>query len=99
MNITFLIGNGFDIGLGLRTSYENFYKEYCKINPYEDNSNIQNFKKLLENRSNDKYYGIRDWSDFEKAFGEHAEDFLAATKDLYIERFEDFVKAFNKYLV
>ena len=32
LNITFLIGNGFDIGLGLKTRYKDFYKYYCK--PY-----------------------------------------------------------------
>ena len=36
MNITFLLGNGFDIGLGMPTRYEDFYKEYCKIVTGED---------------------------------------------------------------
>lgn len=31
MNITFLIGNGFDRALGLRTSYSHFYEEYCGL--------------------------------------------------------------------
>lgn len=30
MNITFLMGNGFDIGIGMPTQYEDFYEEYCK---------------------------------------------------------------------
>lgn len=29
MNITFLVGNGFDINLGLKTKYTNFYPYYC----------------------------------------------------------------------
>lgn len=44
MQITFLIGNGFDIGIGLKTRYEDFYKEYCIIRE-NDNDNIKNFKK------------------------------------------------------
>lgn len=28
MNVTFLIGNGFDINLGLKTSYKDFYEQY-----------------------------------------------------------------------
>lgn len=33
MNITFLIGNGFDLNLGLKTSYKDFYKYYIKKEP------------------------------------------------------------------
>ena len=32
MNITFLIGNGFDRNLGLETTYSDFVKEYKKTN-------------------------------------------------------------------
>ncbi|MBQ4340212.1 MAG: tryptophan synthase subunit beta, partial [Firmicutes bacterium] len=30
MNITFLIGNGFDLNIGLATTYSAFLKEYTK---------------------------------------------------------------------
>ena len=30
MEITFLIGNGFDIGLGMRTQYSQFIPRYIK---------------------------------------------------------------------
>ncbi len=33
MNITFLIGNGFDLNLGLKTRYTDFYKYYMEHNP------------------------------------------------------------------
>lgn len=33
MNITFLIGNGFDLNLGLKTSYKDFYKYYISKEP------------------------------------------------------------------
>ena len=47
MNITFLIGNGFDIGLGMPTRYEDFYEHYCKVITGEngDSNNIVEFKK------------------------------------------------------
>ena len=35
MNITFLIGNGFDINLGLKTRYTNFYPYYLEKYPEE----------------------------------------------------------------
>ena len=97
MNITFMIGNGFDIGLGLKTGYEDFYKEYC-ISSDNDNENIAKFKEMLRDRNKDDIKKIIDWADFECAFGKHSEDFLITNKDLYIDRFEDFVTKFNSYL-
>lgn len=97
MNITFLLGNGFDIGLGLKTSYENFYTQYCK--PLStDNENIKAFKTTIKNRKLDEKREVVDWSDFEKAFGQHSAFFTIDEKRNYIERFEDFVVRFNAYL-
>lgn len=97
MNITFLMGNGFDIGLGLKTSYEDFYPHYCEVQP-TDNDNIQAFKKLLRNRNLGEVKNIINWADFEKAFGQHSSSFKIEEKDAYMERFEDFVRQFNAYL-
>lgn len=98
MNITFLLGNGFDIGVGLNTKYTDFYKEYCNIST-KDNDNIIGFKLML-NRFNEENSSERivDWSDFEKEFGKHSKDFIIDEKNLYIERFEHFVENFNDYL-
>lgn len=97
MNITFLLGNGFDIGLGLETGYESFYDEYSQIQE-TDNENIDSFKTMLKNRNSDDQKKIIDWADFEKAFGQHSSDFTIKEKNYYIERFEDFVSNFNIYL-
>ena len=97
MQITFILGNGFDIGLGLKTGYNSFYKEYCKITGKE-NANIADFKNMLSKRQEDEVKRVIDWADFEKAFGQHSEDFTIAEKNAYIERFEDFVATFNEYL-
>ena len=97
MEITFLLGNGFDIGLKMKTRYEDFYKDYCKIKK-DDNENIQAFKNMLAHRNEEKAKKIIDWADFEKAFGEHSVDFSLSTKLAYIERFEHFVRTFNEYL-
>ena len=102
MNITFLIGNGFDKGLGLNTGYRDFYEKYCE-NSAEDDSNIKDFKKMLAEGK--KYPDINDWSDFETSFGVHSEDFpthndddYAVQKQRYIARFRHFAKKFNAYL-
>ena len=97
MNITFLIGNVFDIGLRLSTRYTDFYKKYCSDNS-NDNDNISAFKRILREWDSDKEKQIVDWSDFESAFGDHSIDFELKDKRLYIDRFKDFVKKFNSYL-
>lgn len=97
MNITFLLGNGFDIGFKMPTRYEDFYPQYCVINN-EDNDNIKAFKQMLKKRNDNEKKKIIDWSDFEKAFGEHSADPSIESKAAYLERFEDFVRKFNEYL-
>lgn len=88
MNVTFMIGNGFDLGIGLRTAYSDFYKVYCKPNS-KDSPEVRKFKSELEEN-------YENWSDFEEAFSEYAgriddaEDYLAF--------FEDFVESFSEYL-
>lgn len=100
MNITFLIGNGFDIGLGMPTRYEDFYEHYCKVITGEngDSNNIVEFKTMLVSRNDDKKKRIIDWADFEKAFGEHSSDLKFNRKADYLARFEDFTEKFNAYL-
>lgn len=97
MQITFLIGNGFDIGLGLKTRYEDFYGDYSIIDE-KDSVHIKNFKRMLVKKDSEKEEKIIDWSDFEKAFGEYSTQFSLADKYLYIDCFEDFVTKFNLYL-
>lgn len=58
MNITFLIGNGFDLELGLHTKYSDFYEQ---LNLEEKNNQIYN--EISTN--------IKDWSDFEAALGKY----------------------------
>lgn len=96
MNITFLLGNGFDIGLGLKTRYTDFYEVYCKQKE-NDNDNIAIFKREIRSGLN-KNKEIKNWADFEREFGKHSCDFSIEEKSQYIERFEDFVTNFNEYL-
>ncbi|MBE7025509.1 MAG: hypothetical protein E7408_05585 [Ruminococcaceae bacterium] len=57
MNITFLVGNGFDLNLNLNTRYSDFYKYYIKNDP----------KDLLSKSIKDDY---EMWSDLEVGLGE-----------------------------
>ena len=45
MQVSFLIGNGFDRGLGLRTSFRDFFPVYCK--EASGSPEVEAFKDLL----------------------------------------------------
>ena len=61
MNITFLVGNGFDLNLKLNTRYSYFYKYYIKNDP----------KDLLSKSIKEDY---EMWSDLEVGLGEFLKD-------------------------
>lgn len=57
-----MIGNGFDINLGLKTSYKDFYNHVLK--KYNNNDNLK--KNIFLERISKN---IEDWQDFEKMMG------------------------------
>ncbi|GAA4426185.1 hypothetical protein GCM10023188_07990 [Pontibacter saemangeumensis] len=108
MQILYIIGNGFDLSLGLKTSYSDFYNYYKTVE--SDNANVQ---RLKENIS--KSY--ESWSDLELALGsytqhlekiEELDDILLDIGDelskylhleeLKLENYEFDQKAFFNYL-
>lgn len=64
VRITFLIGNGFDLNLGLKTRYTDFYPHYCSM-PSHRHREIARFRELLKQTGSHPL-----WADFEKALGE-----------------------------
>jgi hypothetical protein len=89
MNIVYLIGNGFDINLNLKTRYFNFYPVFEK----------QVFKSKGTNllKSNIKE-NTKDWSDFEKKFGEFTSEFNK-DKNGFNETYKDVVISLSNYLL
>lgn len=85
MNITFLIGNGFDINLGLNTRYTDVYKEYIKE---ESSSNV--IKAFKEDLKKDEMNNYENWSDFELGMAQYSvnfeksKDFLLCLRDFKI---------------
>ena len=67
MNITFMIGNGFDLHLGMKTRFTDMYEGYIQ-SPSEDIV-IQRFKEDLKESAGERY---EKWSDFEIAMAAHA---------------------------
>lgn len=92
MNITFMIGNGFDINLGLSTRYSDFIEVYRNIQSNDDVV-IQKFKKEIIDCN------LPLWSNAELAFGQQtsfiSDDF---TVENYSKCHSDFCRALAKYL-
>ena len=75
MNITFLIGNGFDINLGLKTRYADFY-DYYQEHASEDSMILQ-----LMREDNNK----ENWADLELALGEKLQGIDEDSVDLFMD--------------
>jgi hypothetical protein len=90
--ITFLIGNGFDLQVGLKTRYIDFYNIY-KVIANDDNELIKWFKNQI---TKDEGHGWINWSDFEIHMGEASSNFANAGD--FKSCLNDFVIKFNNYL-
>lgn len=87
MNTVFLIGNGFDINLGMNTRYKDFYKYYKR----QSSSSV-----LIDLLKIDISENIDDWSDLELALGRYTEK-LKSTKE-FDDIFEDILDNLAEYL-
>lgn len=96
MNITYMIGNGFDIALGLKTRYEDFISHYCSL----DKSHNAALVRLQEEMRKTDGECRKLWSCAEKAFAEFKwsefsrENTIGAFRDCLI----DFQNELEKYL-
>ncbi|CCY67694.1 uncharacterized protein BN753_00062 [Clostridium sp. CAG:678] len=93
MNITFLIGNGFDLNLGLETTYSAFLKEYTKKYLEKDSYELKNFKSdILADKEL--------WSDAERAFGEYTTKFSSELGgEIFCDCHNDFCEGLAAYLI
>lgn len=82
MNITFLIGNGFDLRMGMKTRFSDMYEAY--IDSESSSDVIKKFKDML--RMDAPEY--KTWGDFEMAMAQKAKEF--ADEDSFIECLRDF---------
>ena len=100
MNITFFIGNGFDLNLGLKTGYIDFYEWIHK--KYESsNKEVTNiiYQQLFDDGAN----SYSNWADLELAIGnytgnvsiEDEKNFLDAKEELEQDLFEYLLSEVN----
>lgn len=94
MNVSFLIGNGFDIALGLKSSYADFYKWYCNQN--SDSQQIEIFKQDIKTDIEKK--GGKNWSDFEIGLGKYTSKFSKDTIQDFLHCYEDVGNKMLEYL-
>lgn len=87
MQILYIIGNGFDLNIGMKTSYKHFFDHYkSKESP---NKNVEKLKlNISENYNN--------WSDLEIALGNYTAELK--TLEEFDEVFEDIGENLAEYL-
>jgi len=87
MNILYLIGNGFDINLGMKTKYSDFYEFYC---------GAKSDGELIIDLKNNIGKGIHNWADLEIALGRYTEK-LKSQEEFDIV-YEDIGEKLSQYL-
>ena len=87
MNILYFIGNGFDLNLGMKTRYSDFYDYYLAIN--SNSNSVNNLKSNISKT-------IENWSDLELELGKYTEKI--ETIEEFDEVFEDIVERLADYL-
>lgn len=93
MNITHIIGNGFDINQGIPTSYAHFYEYYLQLVPKGDEPDVVNkfrikmYQDLLDKRTD-------LWSDMELALGEVTKGYNTAVdyETVYMDVYNHLMK-------
>lgn len=86
MNITFFIGNGFDLNLGLKTRYSDFYPFF--INSSSENNMIS--KWISEDE--------QQWSDLEKKLGEELKRISKNDLEKFFDDKDEMVLLLSNYL-
>lgn len=90
MNITFLIGNGFDVGVGMKSRFSDYFPIYIEQS--------KNKEVSLKGLADDIDINKTEWSYFEKKLGSYLKKFNSETKDIFIRQVQDFEKGFIEYL-
>ncbi len=92
MNITFMIGNGFDLGIGMKSCFTDYFPKYCEAAEKSENETM---KALAEEIKSDE----KNWSYFERQLGQYTTRFTKDTKGKLLEQLRDFEMGFVKYLI
>lgn len=75
MNITFMMGNGFDVGLGFPPKFTDFFPTYV-IDSKNKEPNIRQLSERI-------HANHKTWADFETQTGQYTCEFRASNKHQY----------------
>ena len=89
MNILYLIGNGFDLAQGLKTSYQNFYDFLKTQDPINSVASL-----MLEHIKGEE---VELWKNMELKLGEFTKE--VSDKDLFEEFYYDLCEKLRTYLI
>ena len=94
MNVLWIIGNGFDLNLGLKTGYRDFYERCYSTAPEAEAAR----GRLLSEFPRGTVEGISRWSDLELLLGEASGRFAPSEVEDFHETFEQMQSLFTGYL-
>jgi len=98
MNITFLIGNGFDVDKGIASSYSKFYEWYC--DKASDKKHIVDFRKNIQDDVTRKVPDDeKTWADFELGLGQYTAKFSREEVEDFLDCLEDAQENIREYLL
>ena len=86
-NITYMIGNGFDLACGLKSRYADSYESYISSESISDS--VIRFKKTIKKE-------IETWADFELKLANYAKSLKSETE--FVECVNDYRRFLNAYL-
>jgi len=84
--VLFIVGNGFDLNIGLKTGFNDVFKWYKNLNSNSDEAYIKEFISELEQNP-------ILWSDYEKQLGRHTLIFNKNNLNIFNDQVESFRKA------
>lgn len=90
MNVTFMIGNGFDRNLGLKTTYSDFIEQY-KRTPASTET-LRNFRNHINDNE-------ELWSAAEEELGRYTAQFEVGAGTAFYECHKDICEHLAKYLI
>lgn len=88
MDVLFILGNGFDLQLGLPTRYQDFYQYYTTLESKSES--IKRLKETIKEKP-------QEWSDLELALGEYTSQ--TNTIQEYCEAYDDLQIALGDYIL
>lgn len=94
MNITYLIGNGFDLHLGMNTSPKAFLSHFVEQNKFAADPHAKNLAQTIAME------GIDTWADFEMGIGRHSRHFSDTGSDVeeYLSEVESLERSLADWL-